>query len=104
MNLSEYQVEVRRTMNSHLDRASALANYAMGLAGEAGEVLEPLKKHLFHGKPLDVAHLQIELGDCLWYIAALANTLDIDLNATLAANVAKLKARYPNGFRPTQKD
>jgi NTP pyrophosphatase (non-canonical NTP hydrolase) len=98
MNLSEYQTEVRRTMNDSL-RTEQLANYCMGLAGEAGEVLEPIKKHLFHRKPLSLDELTKELGDVLWYTAAIANVLDIDLSEALAVNVAKLRARYPNGFQ-----
>jgi NTP pyrophosphatase (non-canonical NTP hydrolase) len=98
MNLSEYQSEVWRTMNPSLTPQQALSNYAMGLAGETGEVLEPLKKHLFHDKTLNVEDVQRELGDVLWYTAALANTLGLDLTETLAVNVAKLRARYPDGF------
>jgi len=100
MNMSKYQQLVARTMNKTLSLEQATANYAMGLCGEAGEVSEPLKKHLFHGKSLDVDALAAEMGDVAWYLAALANTLGIDMGEVLASNVEKLKARWPNGFQP----
>jgi NTP pyrophosphatase (non-canonical NTP hydrolase) len=60
--------------------------------------LEPLKKHLFHGHSLDPLKLRKEIADVIWYCAALANTLSINLEEGLAENVAKLRARYPEGF------
>ncbi len=101
MNLSDYQTEVRRTM-SDTDDSLALANYAMGLAGEAGEVIEPLKKYLFHCRPLDRDAITKEAGDVLWYVTAICNVLGIDMQDVLAANVAKLRERYPSGFKPSE--
>lgn len=71
---------------------------AMGLAGEAGEVVDLLKKHLYHGHSLDRDKLTKELGDCLWYLAVLAHLNGVDLADVAAANVVKLRARYPDGF------
>lgn len=99
MSLKEFQKEVRRTMNPDIDRSEAIANYAMGLAGEAGEVIEPLKKYLFHGKDLDRSALRKEFFDVLWYVAALANTLDEDLDDAMDAGTKKLRERWPNGFK-----
>lgn len=39
-----------------------------------------------------------ELGDVLWYVAALATTCDLSLAEIAEFNIAKLKKRYPNGF------
>jgi NTP pyrophosphatase (non-canonical NTP hydrolase) len=74
----------------------------MGLAGEAGEVVDVLKKHLHHNHPLDVAKVTKELGDVLWYCAALASALEVDLGAVAQANIDKLRARYPDGFDPAR--
>lgn len=99
---AEYQVAAVRTARRHDGSDSAfdyrLANFALGLAGEAGEVADALKKHLFHDKPLDRDAIKKELGDCLWYIATLADTLEIPLGDIARANVAKLMTRYPAGF------
>lgn len=69
----------------------------MGLAGEAGEVVDLLKKHLYHAKSLDREHLTKELGDCLWYLTDIARQFDISLSDVKAANVKKLSARFPTG-------
>ena len=47
--------------------APMLLNGVMGLNGEAGECIDILKKHLFHGHELDSTHLAEELGDASWY-------------------------------------
>jgi len=39
-----------------------------------------------------------EIGDTLWYAAALCTTLGLDLSAIMEANVEKLRVRYPNGY------
>jgi NTP pyrophosphatase (non-canonical NTP hydrolase) len=70
----------------------------LGLVGESGEVVDLIKKHVYHGHPLDSDKLLKELGDVLWYVAALATALDVELSEVAAKNIAKLTARYPEGF------
>ena len=71
---------------------------ALGLAGEAGETADMLKKHLFHGKPLNHDDVVKELGDVLWYVAGMATAIGISLDDVAQRNVDKLRARYPDGF------
>lgn len=97
MNFNEYQNLAERTAGKMSDE-KRLANFAMGVAGEAGEVCDYLKKVLFHGHELDKSVLEKELGDVLWYIATLANTVDLDMEDIAIKNIAKLKKRYPEGF------
>jgi len=97
MQLKEYQQVMKRTMQNQT-RMEALSNFALGLAGEAGEVIDPIKKDLFHGKPFTDDYMKKEIGDCIWYLSAIANTLGYDLEEILDINVAKLAARHPNGF------
>lgn len=73
-------------------------NGCLGLAGEAGETLDMIKKWIFHEKELDVNHLKKELGDVMWYMAMLCYSFGFDLDEILQMNVDKLKARYPEGF------
>lgn len=80
--------------------AGALSLGALGVAGEAGEVADLIKKHLFHDKPLDDAALLRELGDVLWYLSYLAQATGHTLEEVALANVEKLRKRYPNGFSP----
>ncbi|GGH98987.1 nucleoside triphosphate pyrophosphohydrolase family protein [Mammaliicoccus vitulinus] len=99
MELNEYQQLALRTMSDiRRDPEQSLINGALGLTGEAGEVADIVKKHVFHGHELDEQELKKELGDVLWYIACCAKALDMDLNDIAMSNIAKLEKRYPNGF------
>lgn len=80
------------------DGHKELSVYALGLTGEAGEVADLIKKHVGHGHALDGDKLLLELGDVLWYIAALANVAGWSLEEVAEANAKKLQKRYPNGF------
>jgi len=97
LTLADYQKASRRTMPAVLDDKERLV-LALGLNGEAGELGELLKKHYGHGIPLDTARLASELGDVLWYLAAIATAHEIDLNAVARGNIWKLRQRYPDGF------
>ena len=97
MTLAEYQALAARTLGPRTPDQQ-LANAALGLAGEAGEVADMMKKHLFHQHPLDREAIVKELGDCLWYVAAMATALDVDLDEVGARNIEKLRRRYPEGF------
>lgn len=68
------------------------------MLGEAGEVIELLKKCLGHGHDLDLEKLKKELGDILWYIARIASKNNLLMSEVLQSNIDKLKLRYPNGF------
>lgn len=85
-------------MNKALTVKDALVNYSMGLAGEAGETANLIKKHRFHGHAMDVAELVEELGDVMFYVQALCNILDIDIIEVMLHNARKLSIRYPKAF------
>lgn len=97
MKFNEYQNLAERTVNN-LNERDRFLNYGMGLAGESGEVIDYLKKVMFHGHKLEQEVLKKELGDVLWYMATLATTANIDLEEIAKANIEKLKSRYPEGF------
>lgn len=98
MNFDEYQQLAARTLGRDRTHEQQLANAALGLTGEGGEVAEIIKKHLFHDTPLDRDALEKELGDCLWYLGAFATVLDLSLDEIARKNIEKLKRRYPDGF------
>lgn len=98
MTANEYQELALRTARKDLDSTQLLLNGALGLAGESGEVVDMIKKHLFHDHWLDRTHLLKELGDISWYLAIAASALDTDLDTIFQMNIDKLKARYPDGF------
>ena len=79
-------------------RALRLLHAGMGIATEAGEFVDPLKKHIFYGKDLDVENLKEEMGDLLWYIGIACDTLGVTVQELMEANIAKLRKRYPEQF------
>ena len=100
MTLDEYQTEAMRTASgiAVADNENLILNGAMGLNGEAGEVIDMLKKYMFQGHNLDIEHIAKELGDCLWYIAVCAKGAGYTLDEIAQMNVSKLRKRYPDGF------
>ena len=100
MKLNEYQDRSKRTLNTSASHNDQLANYSLGLAGEAGEVIDQLKKVIFHGHKLNPGKLTEELGDVLFYVAALATICGIVMEDIARMNITKLELRYPEGFDP----
>ena len=100
MEANVYQKHAMRTANKegYETPLHQLANGALGLCGEGGEVADLVKKAMFQGHDLDVAHVAKELGDVAWYLAVAADAIGFDLDTILQMNVDKLKARYPDGF------
>ena len=98
MTGNEYQRLAMTTLNPELSKKDVLINSVMGLCGESGEAIDIVKKHLHQGHPLDREKLLKELGDIAWYLAEAAYALDVPLDQVLEGNIAKLKARYPEGF------
>ena len=98
MTGKEYQRLAMTTLNPALEKKDVLINAVMGLCGESGEAIDLVKKHLHQGHELDKEKLIKELGDIAWYLAEAAHALDTDLDAVFEGNIAKLKARYPEGF------
>lgn len=73
----------------------------LGLAGEAGEVTDILKKHYGHSleHPLNKdGKFTKELGDVAWYVSYLATAFRQSLSSIFAGNIAKLRRRYETGF------
>lgn len=75
-----------------------ILNGCLGLSGETGELLDMVKKMVFHNKPFDEEHAKKELGDVLWYVAEIAHSFGWELDEIMLLNINKLKARYPEGF------
>jgi NTP pyrophosphatase (non-canonical NTP hydrolase) len=109
------------------DQTVRLLHAALGMTTEAAEVADVLKKGLFYGKGLDAEvvlsqetrdqifygkgldaeivlsqeareHIAEEVGDLLWYVAIACDALGIPMQDIMAANIRKLRARYPERF------
>ena len=98
MTPNEYQAQAMRWLNPALSEKDTLINGVMGLCGESGEVIDPVKKHLSQGHPLDREALAKELGDVAWYLVETAYVLGYPLEEIFRMNLEKLSARYPDGF------
>ena len=79
MNTEQYRNAIDRTMNNGLTEKEKLSMLALGIAGEAGEIVDTIKKIVYHGHELNKEELIKELGD-------------------LVENIMKLNRRYKNGF------
>lgn len=89
---------VNRTWRKDLPAEMRLSNAALGLVGECGEVVEHIKKHLFHGHKLSIPEILSELGDVYYYLGALEMELGVLREQAELRVQEKLMARYPDGF------
>ncbi|NDJ75065.1 MAG: nucleoside triphosphate pyrophosphohydrolase family protein [Chloroflexi bacterium] len=100
LTFSEYQQRTADTAK-YPDVGRNPVYPTLGLAGEAGEVCEKVKKVLRDQDgqfdPDAVAAIKKELGDVLWYVARLAAELDLPLDEIAADNLAKLASRQARG-------
>lgn len=96
MTFEEYQAESRKTA-IYPDKDNNFVYPTLGLAGEAGEVAEKIKKVLRDGNGVvsDEKREEIkkELGDVLWYLANLSTELKISLDDVAQKNIEKLQSR-----------
>ena len=106
MLLNDYQQLAKLTSKyrDSPDTERRLVTATLGLCGESGEASEHVKKWYGHGKPLAEEKLFDELGDALWYIAEACSSKGWTLSSLADYNIAKLKARYPNGYSPVKAD
>ncbi len=99
MQLDDYQDNAKKTA---IYAPEHMIMYpALGLAGEAGEVANKVKKIMRDGVqnlPPDWKHqLASEIGDVLWYCAVLASDLNVSLGTIAAQNIEKLERRKRTG-------
>lgn len=74
-----------------------LVHATMGISGEAGELLDAVKKHWAYDKPLDIKNVLEECGDLLFYIKALLFQFGFTITDAEAYNHSKLSTRYSSG-------
>jgi len=100
MTVEQYQELAGRTLPKDWAAQLAMSRAVMGLglSGESGEVADRIKKEVGHGHPHDAQRLKEELGDALWYVAAVCTVYGLDMATVAEANIDKLRRRYPEGF------
>lgn len=102
MDLNEYQKKA--VVTALYDQKHKIVYPALGLGNEAGEVLGKIKKWMRGDDGVEGAiseerkeAIKGELGDVLWYLAALARDLDLNLGDIAEANIQKLQSRQERG-------
>lgn len=98
LTLVRYQDLANRSAGAGGKGERRLMVAALGLAGEAGEFANLIKKMTAHGHAFDPDALSDELGDVLWYLAEAATAAGLNLSDIAQENVNKLLKRYPEGF------
>lgn len=100
MNLSDYQKDSKVTA-IYPAIGHGVVYPALGLAGEAGEVANKIKKIFRDDNGVITAEkreqLQKELGDVLWYLSQVASELELDLDEIAAGNLQQLASRKQRG-------
>lgn len=71
-----------------------LMHMAIGICGEAGELIDAIKKQVIYRKSLDRENVIEELGDLEFYMEGMRQGLDVSREECIAANIAKLSKRY----------
>ena len=98
MTLEEYQKFASQGILPATLEREPVIGFALGLAGEAGEVADDIKKKYFHGRDIDSEHTIEELGDVMWYVAMICDASGFTLDDVMQTNKEKLENRYPDGF------
>ncbi len=96
MNFREYQIEADKTA-VYPNKGNNITYPSLGLAGETGEVCEKIKKIIRDKNGIvdqeSKELIKKEIGDVLWYCAALSKELGLDLQEVADGNISKLKDR-----------
>jgi len=76
---------------------ASLLHMGCGVSTEANELLDAIKKHTIYQKPLDVENVKEELGDLLFYMSNLMQSVGLSFEEVLQHNIDKLSVRYASG-------
>lgn len=94
----EYSAFVKHLAKPLANQIEDVLHAAVGISGEAGELIDSIKKTWIYNKPLDRENIVEELGDLNWYIQHLQNVLGITDEEIMAHNTQKLNVRYAKGY------
>jgi NTP pyrophosphatase (non-canonical NTP hydrolase) len=99
VKFSEFQKQVRETDQRPGQELEDFVVHLLGLAGEAGSVASSYKKYLRDGAADGAFKLRMreEIGDVLWYLAAITDHLKLNLDEIAAANLDKTRSRWLRG-------
>lgn len=100
----QYDILVKSLLKSGKDIQESLTaseanlvHLALGISGEAGEVVDAIKKATIYKKPLDRENIIEELGDLEFYMEGLRQAIGVTREEVIDTNVRKLSVRYASG-------
>lgn len=96
--MKDFEQHVARLFIKPGDSMGRMVHASMGVSGEAGELIDAIKKAWIYGKPLDRENVLEEAGDLMFYLQALLTECGFTLDQAMEYNVAKLAKRYPKGY------
>ncbi|MDR6175477.1 NTP pyrophosphatase (non-canonical NTP hydrolase) [Nocardioides zeae] len=96
MKFSDYQRSIRDTDQRPGQNLEDITVHLLGLAGEAGSVAGAYKKYIRDGAADTTFKLRMreEIGDVLWYLAAITDHLELNLDEVAATNLEKTRGRW----------
>ncbi len=101
MNFNDYQKKAKSfsVTDSELSKKDRMVIWTLGVTGEAGEVADHLKKALRGDCSIEDKREDLikEIGDVMWYLALLADELNISLDEVAKINIDKLTSRKERG-------
>jgi len=83
--------QIKKELTPH---GARLMHMVFGISGEAGELLDAIKKKIIYCQTLDINNIIEELGDIEFYLEGLRQDLAISRQQCLEANINKLAKRY----------
>lgn len=94
------ELSIRLDMDKSIGAMAKLRvlHAAMGISGEAGELMDAIKKHILYDKPLDITNVKEEIGDLCWYMALMLDEVGSSFEEVMKMNHDKLEKRFPGGF------
>lgn len=97
-DLLKEEAEVNPWLDEYTPKQVDLIHAILGIATEAGELLEALHRFVLDKEGFDVVNLKEECGDLFWYQAILADATDNTFEGIQTTVIAKLKKRFPDKF------
>src|SRR3990170_1328861 len=98
LSLKDYQSLVIKTAKgNYKNKNDEIANWGLGVAGEAGDLAGCIKKTIYH-KNDQTAGIRENVGDTMWYLAMICNFFGWNFEEVLAENIEKLRKRYTKSF------
>lgn len=97
MDINQYAATQAKLIKPMQTKTLSAVHMALGIGGEAGEVIDLIKKPFAYEREFDRIKITEEIGDLMFYISGLLGALDISWDEVLEGNVAKLATRYKTG-------